>query len=85
MRIPKLDKNFQPFIRTLEEYERDVAAAEHTAEAAIAVKRNGGCYYVYRFRAFSDGAGQDMRNCLIAERIAKTILWTAGEIGRAHV
>lgn len=78
MRIPKLDKNFQPFIRTLEEYERDVAAAEHTAEAAIAVKRNGGCYYVYRFRAFSDGAGQDMRNCLIAERIAKTILWTAG-------
>lgn len=75
---PKFDPNFLPIIKELEQFEEDVKKAKQTSEIAIAVKRNGGCHYVYRFRAFADGTGQDTRNCRIAERIVKTILWTAG-------
>lgn len=79
MVMPKLDKNFYPMIKALENFEAKVNAekAENTTELTIVVERNGGYNYVYAYKAFKDGVDDEL-NYRIAERLAKTILWVCG-------
>ena len=75
---PTLDKTYKPMIRVLQEYENAVKQESQKQTIVIAVERNGGYNFVYKFDAFIDGTGHDELNCRIAERLAKTILWLAG-------
>ena len=75
---PTLDKTYKPMIRVLQEYENAVKQENQKQTIVIAVERNGGYNFVYKFDAFIDGTGHDELNCRIAERLAKTILWLAG-------
>ncbi|MBQ8294872.1 MAG: ROK family protein, partial [Clostridia bacterium] len=77
MRTPKLDKAFQPMIKVLDAYEKDVNNSGNAAKVTLVVERNGGYNYVYTYNAFKDGVN-DVLNFRIAERIAKTILWVIG-------
>lgn len=79
MIIPKLDKNFYPMIKALEDFENTVknAGAENTAELTIVIERNGGYNYVHTYKALKDGVNDEL-NYRIAERLAKTILWVCG-------
>ena len=75
---PTLDKTYKPMIRVLQEYENAVKQESQKQTIVIAVERNGGYNFVYKFDAYIDGTGHDELNCRIAERLAKTILWLAG-------
>ena len=77
MRKPVLDPNFYPMTVALEDYERAVNAAGNPNPVTLVVERSGGYNYVYTFNAFADGVN-DGYNCRVAERLAKTILWTCG-------
>ena len=79
MIYPKLDKNFYPMIKALEDYEQRVAkeAAENTVKLTIVVERNGGYNYVHSYTALKDGV-DDALNYRVAERLTKTILWVCG-------
>ncbi len=79
MIAPKLDKNFYPMIKALEDFEAKVNAekAENVTTVTLVVERNGGYNYVYAYKAFKDGVN-DKLNYRIAERLAKTILWVCG-------
>lgn len=76
---PKLDPNFYPMIKAIEDFEAKVASEkpENRAKITIVVDRNGGYNYVYAYEGFRDGVN-DALNYRIAERIAKTILWVCG-------
>ncbi|MCI8413593.1 MAG: ROK family protein [Clostridia bacterium] len=76
---PKLDKNFYPMIKALEDFEKRVAGEpkENTTELSIVVERNGGYNYVHTYTALKDGV-DDESNYRIAERLAKTVLWVCG-------
>ena len=78
MIIPVLDPHFRPFIAFLEQFERDVAALPEERRNRIALSvSHGGRREVYAYPAFCDGE-DDARNCFLAERLAKTLLWTYG-------
>ena len=79
MIYPKLDKNFYPMIKALEDFDKKVKAAplEQRTKITLVVDRNGGFNYVYSYEAFKDGVEDDL-NYRIAERLAKTILWVCG-------
>ena len=79
MVTPKLDKNFYPMIKALEDFEKKVAAekVENRAKITIVVERNGGYNYVHSYEGLKDGI-DDALNYRIAERLAKTILWVCG-------
>lgn len=76
---PKLDKNFYPMIKALEDFEKNVRAVspENRAKITLTVERNGGYNYVYSYNALKDGV-DDKLNYRIAERLVKTILWVCG-------
>lgn len=76
---PKLDPNFYPMIKAIEDFEAKVASEkpENRAKITIVVDRNGGYNYVYAYEGFRDGVN-DALNYRMAERIAKTILWVCG-------
>lgn len=76
---PKLDKNFYPMIKALEDFDRNVRAVspENRAKITLTVERNGGYNYVYSYNALKDGV-DDKLNYRIAERLVKTILWVCG-------
>ncbi len=76
---PKLDPNFYPMIKAMEDYDKAVAEAkeEDKTTVTIVVERNGGYNYVYSFTAFCDGVNDEV-NYRMAERITKTILWVCG-------
>lgn len=75
----KLDKEFLPMICELKRFERDVSALppERRARISLSVERNGGYREVYTYEGMADGV-DDARNCAIAERLAKTLLWICG-------
>ena len=75
---PILDKNFKPMVQVLKEYENSVNSAAQKQPIVIAVERNGGYNFIYKYDAYLDGVGYDDINCRVAERLAKTILWLAG-------
>ena len=77
MRMPVLDKNFYPMIKTLNDYEAAVKASGNTQNVTLVVERSGGYNHVYEYVAFADGVN-DTFNFRIAERLAKTILWVVG-------
>ena len=76
---PKLDPQFYPMIKALEDYEAYVNAAdkEDTTTISIVVERNGGYNYVYTYLGLKDGVNDNL-NYRIAERLVKTILWVCG-------
>ena len=69
---PKLDPNFYPMIKAIEDFEAKVASEkpENRAKITIVVDRNGGYNYVYAYEGFRDGVN-DALNYRMAERIAK--------------
>ena len=75
---PTLDKTFKPMIEVLLDYEKAVKQESETQTIVIAVQRNDGYNFVYKFDAFKDGIGKDQVNNRVAERLVKTILWIAG-------
>ena len=77
MRKPILDKNFEPMIKALSDYEKFVNENKESTKITFVVERNGGYNYVYSYNALKDGVN-DKLNFRIAERLAKTILWVVG-------
>ena len=79
MITPKLDKNFYPMIKALNDFEKRVNAEkpENTTTVTLVVERNGGYNYVYSYKALKDGV-DDKANYRIAERLVKSILWVCG-------
>ncbi len=76
MRKPFIDTEFYPIEQALRSYERDVRASGNAMRIALVADRTDG-NYVLEYDAFADGV-DDARNCRIAERLAKTILWLCG-------
>lgn len=76
---PKLDKNFYPMIKALEDFEHEVSKhrKDEQAKITIVVERNGGYNYVYPYIGLKDGVSDEL-NIRIADRLAKTILWVCG-------
>ena len=76
---PKLDPNFYPMIKAIEDFDNAVNAvsAKQRKEITIVVDRNGGYNYVYTYTGFADGVNDEL-NYRMAERLAKTILWVCG-------
>ena len=79
MILPKLDKNFYPMIKALEDFEKQVNAQnpKDILDITLVVERNNGYNYVYTYKGLKDGI-DDESNFKIAERLAKTILWICG-------
>ena len=75
----KLDPNFYPMIKAIEDYELEISKleAEDKNKITIVVTRNSGYNYVYSFMGYRDGLN-DEANCKLAERLVKTILWLCG-------
>ncbi len=78
MIIPVLDPHFYPVIAFLETFERDVAALPPEKRNRIVLSvSHGDKQEVYALDAFRDGE-DDARNCFLAERLTKTMLWLYG-------
>ena len=70
------DPGFQPIVKYVEAFERDVKDAPHKP-IAISVERNKGYIHTLKMDVFSDGVA-DERNNHVVERIVKTFLWIYG-------
>ena len=77
MRLPKLDKNFYPMIKALNDFDKLVQESGNAVKVTLIAERSGGYNYVYTYNALQDVVN-DALNFRIAERIAKTILWVVG-------
>ncbi len=79
MITPKLDKNFYPMIKALNDFENRVNSekSQNVTTITLVVERNGGYNYVYSYKALKDGV-DDKLNYRIAERLVKSILWVCG-------
>lgn len=75
--IAKLEPEFIPMVKVINDYNEAVAKAE-SQEIAICIERNGGLIAVYKYEIYKDNTGHDEENCEIAERIIKTLLWAKG-------
>lgn len=72
-----LDPAFSPLITLYQDYLHDVAASSERKEFIIAVERNRGFRDYFSMPVFPDGV-EDARTQYLADRIAKTLLWTHG-------
>ena len=70
------DPDFLPIVKYIEQFEADVAAGKHKP-IAISVVRNKGYVHTIKLDVFEDGVNDD-RNCVVVERIVKTLLWVCG-------
>lgn len=77
MILPKLDKNFYPMIKALNDFDAEVQKSGNAVEVTLVAERSGGYNYVYTYNALQDGVN-DALNFRVAERLAKTILWVVG-------
>ena len=77
MRLPILDKNFQPMIKAISDYEKMVRNSENKNEITFVIERTGGYNYIYKYNALVDGAN-DALNFRMADRLAKALLWVVG-------
>ncbi len=77
MTLPKLDKNFYPMIKALNDFDAEVQKSGKPVEVTLIAERSGGYNYVYTYNALQDGVN-DALNFRVAERLAKTILWVVG-------
>ncbi len=73
---PVYDPGFQPIVKYVEAFERDVKNAPHKP-IAISVERNKGYIHTLSMDVFADGVS-DVRNNRVVERIVKTFLWIYG-------
>ena len=69
---PVYDPGFQPIVKYVEAFERDVKNAPHKP-IAISVERNKGYIHTLNMDVFADGVSDD-RNNRVVERIVKTFL-----------
>ncbi|MBQ6873244.1 MAG: ROK family protein [Clostridia bacterium] len=73
----KLDSQFQPMIKVINDYKARVAETESTL-LTIALERENGYIATYSMDIFPDGTGHDEENYGIVERIIKTLVWLKG-------
>ena len=73
----KLDPQFQPMAKVVEEYKEKVHNVGGVP-LVIAVERNKGYIATYQMDVFEDGTGHDEENYGVTERIVKTLLWLYG-------
>ena len=77
MIIAKLEPEFMPMVKVINDYKVAVKKAD-SQKIVISVERNNGLVAVYTLDTFKDGTGHDEENYGIAERIIKTLLWAKG-------
>lgn len=75
--IAKLEPEFMPMVKVINEFKENVAKSENQ-KLVIAVERNAGLMGVYKLNVFAEGTGHDEENYGIVERIIKTLLWAKG-------
>ena len=75
--IAKLEPEFLPVVKVIEDYKKAVAAAEHQP-MLICVERNNGFVATYALDIYKENSGHDEDNYAVAERIIKTLLWAKG-------
>ena len=75
--IAKLEAEFMPMVKVVNDFKTAVAKAE-SQEIRICVERNGGLTAVYKLDIFKENTGHDEENYEIAERLIKTLLWVKG-------
>ena len=75
--IAKLEPEFMPMVKVVNDFKAAVAKAE-SQEIRICVERNGGLTAVYKLDIFKENTGHDEENYEIAERLIKTLLWVKG-------
>lgn len=73
--VPSIDKNFQPNVVVLEEFEKRVLADDHK-KVSIYLERTNGYNYIYEMNVFSHGHEEE--NYEIVERVVKGLLWMVG-------
>ena len=76
--VPSIDKNFQPLILKIREFNEKVKKSENKTKLTICLERNQGYNYFYNIDIFTDGSGHDEENYEIVERIVKSLLWVVG-------
>lgn len=76
--IPSLDKQFEPMILKLNEFQKKVHEESYKQRVVICIERNDGFNHIYEIDTFQDGTGHDLENYEIVERIIKTLLWLVG-------
>ena len=75
--IAKLEPEFLPMVKVINDYKAAVANAE-SQKVIVCVERNNGLMARYELDAYKDGTGHDDENYGIVERIIKTLLWAKG-------
>ena len=73
--VPSIDKNFQPNLVVLEDFEKRVEA-EGGKKVSIYLERTNGYNYIYEMNVFKNGHEEE--NYRIVERIVKGLLWMVG-------
>ncbi len=77
MIIAKLEPEFMPMAKVINDYKAAVAKADNQ-EIIISVERTKGLMAEYPLTIYKEGTGHDEENYAIAERIIKTLLWAKG-------
>ncbi|MBQ9975413.1 MAG: ROK family protein [Clostridia bacterium] len=77
MIIAKLEPEFMPMAKVIEDYKAAVAKAE-SQKLIISVERTKGLMAEYPLDIYKEGTGHDEENYAIAERIIKMLLWAKG-------
>ena len=75
--IAKLDPEFMPMAKVINDFKAEVNKAEKE-KLVISIERNGGLTSVYGMDIFKENTGHDEENYDVAERIIKTLLWAKG-------
>ncbi len=73
----KLEPEFMPMIKVLNDFKEDVKKNE-SQPIVIAVERNGGLTATFNLDVYKENTGHDEENYAIVERIIKTLLWAKG-------
>jgi len=73
----KLEPEFVPMIKALNDFKEDVKKNE-SQPVVIAVERNGGLTATFNLDVYKENTGHDEENYAIVERIIKTLLWAKG-------
>ncbi len=77
MILAKLEPEFMPMIKALNDFKEDVKKNE-SQPVVIAVERNGGLTATFNLDVYKENTGRDEENYAIVERIIKTLLWAKG-------
>ncbi|MBO7288726.1 MAG: ROK family protein [Clostridia bacterium] len=75
--IAKLEPEFMPMIKVINDFKSAVAKAE-SQKVTVCVERTNSLMATYTMDVFKDGTGHDDENYGIIERIIKTLLWAKG-------